>query len=221
MLLQEKRNMSTAYEEEMRVSVFNDIKERVTALDAVTHYGISVNRKGMCCCPFHNDKNPSMKVDRRYHCFGCGADGDVIDFVSDYFGLSAIDAAKKLNDDFCLGISFEHDKRSFPKTDEQLRQEKKLMITREIVRAFDIMRRDAINILSNYYRLLWDWKKEYEPSEGDADWHPFFVEAIGMLDFVNEILDDLTFGNRDEQLEILETYGEEIKRIGERIKNFN
>ena len=45
MLLQEKRNMSTAYEEEMRVSVFNDIKERVTALDAVTLYGISVNRK--------------------------------------------------------------------------------------------------------------------------------------------------------------------------------
>ncbi|WP_051233965.1 hypothetical protein [Butyrivibrio sp. NC3005] len=120
-----------------------------------------------------------------------------------------------------LETSKEHDKRSFPKTDEQLRQEKKLMITREIVRAFDIMRRDAINILSKYHRLLWDWEKEYEPSEGDADWHPFFVEAIGMLDFVNEILDDLTFGNRDEQLEILETYGEEIKRIGERIKNFN
>ena len=36
----------------------------------------------MCVCPFHDDKNPSMKVDRRFHCFGCQADGDVIDFVS-------------------------------------------------------------------------------------------------------------------------------------------
>ena len=34
----------------------------------------------MACCPFHDDKNPSMKVDQRFHCFGCGADGDVIDF---------------------------------------------------------------------------------------------------------------------------------------------
>ena len=31
---------------------------------------------GMACCPFHDDKNPSMKVDQRFHCFGCGADGE-------------------------------------------------------------------------------------------------------------------------------------------------
>ena len=49
----------------------------------------------------------------------------------------------------------------------------------------------------------------------------FFVEALDKLDFVNEILDALLFGERLEQIEILETYGEEIKRIGERIKSFN
>ena len=52
-------------------------------------YGIKVNRNGMCVCPFHNDKNPSMKVDRRFYCFGCGATGDVIDFVSRLHGISS------------------------------------------------------------------------------------------------------------------------------------
>lgn len=42
----------------------------------------------MACCPFHDDKHPSMKVDRRFHCFGCQADGDVIDFTARLFGLN-------------------------------------------------------------------------------------------------------------------------------------
>ena len=40
------------------------------------------------CCPFHGDKHPSMKVDSRFHCFACQADGDVIDFVGRLFQLS-------------------------------------------------------------------------------------------------------------------------------------
>ena len=204
------------------MNVFEEVKDRVTTLDAFRHYGIDVGSKGMCCCIFHSDKHPSMKVDRRYHCFGCGADGDVIDFVSNYYGLSAIDAVKKLNEDFCLGIQFGTDELKAAKTEDQIHQEKELLVKREVVRAFDVIRRDAINVLSDYHRLLWNWKKEYEPKdEGDADWHPFFVESLDKLDFVNEILDALLFGERTEQIEILETYGEEIKRIGERIKNFN
>ncbi|MBE5827235.1 MAG: DNA primase [Butyrivibrio sp.] len=203
------------------MSVFDEVKERVTALDAFRHYGIAVGSKGMCCCIFHNDKHPSMKVDRRYHCFGCGADGDAIDFVSNYYGLSAIDAAKKLNEDFCLGIQFGVDIKSLVKTPEQMRQKKNLEFSREVVRAFDILRRDAINTLSKYHRLLWDWKKKYEPKDmRGADWHPFFVEALNRLDLVNELLDDLCFGERSKQIEVLEIYGEEIKRIEERIKNF-
>ena len=49
----------------------------------------------MACCPFHDDKHPSMKVDRRFHCFGCQADGDVIDFTARLFGLNKKEAAQK------------------------------------------------------------------------------------------------------------------------------
>ena len=57
------------------LNVFEAVKQSVTTRQAAEHYGIHVGRNGMACCPFHNDKTPSMKLDQRYHCFGCGADG--------------------------------------------------------------------------------------------------------------------------------------------------
>ena len=69
------------------MNVFEAVKQSVTTRQAAEHYGIHVGRNGMACCPFHNDKTPSMKLDRRYHCFGCGADGDVIDFTAALYGL--------------------------------------------------------------------------------------------------------------------------------------
>ena len=45
------------------MNVFEAVKQSVTTRQAAEHYGIKVNRNGMCVCPFHNDKNPSMKVE--------------------------------------------------------------------------------------------------------------------------------------------------------------
>ena len=61
------------------MNIFEAVKQSVTTRQAAESYGIRVNKNGMAVCPFHRDKNPSMKVDRRFHCFGCQADGDVID----------------------------------------------------------------------------------------------------------------------------------------------
>ncbi len=62
-------------------------------------------RNGMVCCPFHNDRTPSMKVDSRFYCFGCGASGDVIDFAALLHGLGKREAAVRLAEDF--GVSYE------------------------------------------------------------------------------------------------------------------
>ena len=75
------------------MNVFEAVKQSVTTRQAAEHFGIRVGRNGMCVCPFHADKNPSMKVDRRFHCFGCQADGDVIDFVSRLEAVSPKEAA--------------------------------------------------------------------------------------------------------------------------------
>ena len=84
------------------MNVFEAVKGKVTARQAAEMYGIQVNRHGMAVCPFHNDKNPSMKVDKRFHCFACQADGDAVDFVSRLFGLPGKEAAMKLADDFSI-----------------------------------------------------------------------------------------------------------------------
>ena len=79
---------------------FKSIKGLVTAREAAEHYGLTVNSHGMALCPFHDDHNPSMKLDERFHCFGCGEDGDVIDFTAKFFNLTLPEAAEKLTADF-------------------------------------------------------------------------------------------------------------------------
>lgn len=88
------------------MNVFEAVKQNLTTRQAAEMYGIPVSHHGMAVCPFHNDKNPSMKVDKRFHCFACQADGDAVDFVSRLFGLPSKAAAIKLADDF--GISYDN-----------------------------------------------------------------------------------------------------------------
>ena len=83
------------------MNLFESVKAAVTVRQAAEHYGLEVNRGNMICCPFHNDRTPSMKLNEDYfYCFGCGVTGDVIDFVARLFNLSSYDAAKKLAYDF-------------------------------------------------------------------------------------------------------------------------
>ena len=84
------------------MNVFEAVKQSVTTRQAASYYGIRVGRNGMACCPFHNDRTPSMKVDSRYYCFGCGASGDVIDFAASLHGLGKRDAAVRLAEDFSI-----------------------------------------------------------------------------------------------------------------------
>lgn len=110
--------------------LFEAVKDAVTAYEAVTASGLKPNRAKMVCCPFHNDKHPSMKVDKIYYCFGCGAHGDAIDFVANYYGLSLKDAALKLAEDFNISYdnavlpSFEVMRAKAKKDEERMQAEK-------------------------------------------------------------------------------------------------
>ena len=86
----------------------------MTVRQAAELYGFKPNRSGLIRCIFHNDGTPSMKVDRRYYCFGCGCTGDVIDFTAQLFGLKSREAALKLADDFW--ISYGNRARDSPKS---------------------------------------------------------------------------------------------------------
>ena len=63
----------------------DDIKRDHPMPEVVRQYGIEINRAGFCRCPFHNERTASMKIyAQSFYCFGCGAGGDVIDFVRLY-----------------------------------------------------------------------------------------------------------------------------------------
>lgn len=89
----------------MSVRLFDAVREEATAYDVAVNYGLKPNRAKLICCPFHNDKHPSMKVDKRYYCFGCGAHGDAIDFVANLYGIGMKEAAIKIATD--LHISYD------------------------------------------------------------------------------------------------------------------
>lgn len=63
----------------------DELKATIPMRDVLARYGISVNRSGMCSCPFHGkDRHPSMKIYKDgYHCFTCGANGDIFTFIQE------------------------------------------------------------------------------------------------------------------------------------------
>ena len=73
-----------------------------TTLSAIIAPSVKLTKAGReykACCPFHNEKTPSFYVNDEkgfYHCFGCGAHGDAIRFLTDQRGLPFIDAVKEL-----------------------------------------------------------------------------------------------------------------------------
>ena len=145
----------------------------------------------MCKCPLHNDKNPSMKVDRRFHCFGCQADGDVISFTSRLFHIPPREAALKLADEF--GI--QHDQQ---KAEPHVR--KHYQIKAEDILAHKISY--CIRELTIYRNQLLMWKKQYTPQKADEDWHPLFLEALIHLDKVESSLDILLSGSDHDKEEM-------------------
>ena len=190
----------------MGESLFEVVKQSVTAREAAELYGIAVGRGGMACCPFHDDRHPSMKVDTRFHCFGCGADGDVIDFTARLYDLSPKEAAEKLAQDF--GLSYDSKapiRRSYvrQKTEAQVRKEK---------------REHGWRVLTDYYHLLRKWEADYSPKTADEDPHPRFLEAVQKKDYMGYLLDTFLDSSTEEQDQWIAEHTAEISAIEGRVK---
>ena len=189
----------------MGESVFEVVKQSVTVREAAELYGIAVGRSGMACCPFHDDRHPSMKVDARFHCFGCGADGDVIDFTARLYDLSPKEAAEKLAQDF--GLSYDNKappRRSYvrQKSEAQVRQEK---------------REHGWRVLTDYYHLLRKWEADYSPKTPDEDPHPRFLEAVQKKDYMAYLLDTFLDSSTEERDQWIAEHTAELAAIERRV----
>ena len=190
------------------LNLFEAVKQSVTTRQAAEHYGIHVGRNGMACCPFHHDKTPSMKLDRRYHCFGCGADGDVIDFTAALYGLGKKEAAVQLAQDF--GLSYEDWKPPGKAKKPQPRQ-------KSPEEQFQEAKSRCFRILADYLHLLMAWRTEYAPHSPEEAFHPRFVEALQKQAHVEYLLDVLLFGGTEEKAALITDCGKDVIQLEQRM----
>ena len=181
------------------MTIYETIKAAISVKQAAEHYGLKVNRNGITCCPFHNDMHPSLKLNEDYFfCFGCGAKGDVIDFVARLFDLSSYEAVQKLAVDFGLDPK--------PPTAAALLKPK-----HPCIRQFREDEMLCFRVLTDYLHLLEDWKVRYAPKTPDAALDDRFVEACQMLDYIEYLADIMTVGNLEDRVSVVDELMKEGK----------
>lgn len=159
------------------------IKQLVSMGDVLARYGLEVNSKGFMKCPFHaggNEKTPSFQLRKNntFKCFGCDANGSVIDFVMRMEGCSFKQAIEKLDYSTLTFTEKRHLKECRRKIDEEKR--KKLQNKNE------------------YHALLDEWirldinKRKYKPLSLDEEPQPLFIEALQKLANQGYLLDCFT-----------------------------
>ncbi len=189
--------------------LFDAVREEATAYDIAVNYGLRPNRAKMICCPFHQDKHPSMKVDKRYYCFGCGAHGDAIDFVANLYGIGMKEAAIKIATDFHI---FYDDKlpTSFEKRNYEMKKSKD--------RKWAEDKRELCQRISKLHCYLREMKIEYAPQNiEDSDWSPLFKLAVDDFEIVDYYYELFILESTDEaQKKIYEELKKEIENIERR-----
>ena len=192
------------------MNLFETVRTNVKAIDVVLMTGFQPNRSKMICCPFHNDKHPSMKVDRRYFCFSCGAKGDAIDFVANYYGLSLKEAAEKIASDF--GLTYDNTGYS-----EGVR--KPIAAKRSEYQIWAEKKQELFAHLSRLHEQLREMKMRYAPKDReDSEWSPLFVMAAKELTYVEYLYDYCMFEATEEELKRkIDEITKEMEKIEKRM----
>ncbi len=122
-----------------------DLLARVDVVDVVGRH-VQLKKGGanlLGLCPFHAEKSPSFSVSpskQFYHCFGCGASGDAIRFLTEYSGMSFLDAVRELAQQVGLQVPEEE---STPAEREQAaaQKQRRSTLTEVLAKAADAYRR--------------------------------------------------------------------------------
>lgn len=167
-----------------------EISQAVNMKEALSFYGYEVNRSGYAACPFHNERTASLKVyDDHFYCYGCGANGDIVEFVRRLYNLEFDAAINKINDDFLLRLPLDGNKLTPAEQAEINRR------ARELKEKMEAEERKRIENSNRYFSLLDEYIKyenylaKYRPAQYVETLHPLFVEALHNIDRVGYLLD--------------------------------
>lgn len=190
------------------MNLFESVKQSITARQAAEYYGIKVNRNSMAVCPFHDDKNPSMKLDKRFHCFGCLADGDAIDFVAKLFNLKPKEAAEKIVRDF--GICYDKNFKPISRPKAQGPTPEQLYKAEE---------NRCFRVLTGYLKQLKAWKTEFAPKSDDENLDPRFLEAMQGESHIEYLLDVLINSSADKKKALVAGLKNDVIKLEQRCGN--
>jgi len=187
---------------------FKAVKDKLDIVEVAKYYGTQVNGHNKALCPFHNDKRPSLSFKgERFKCFSCGASGSVIDFVTLLYGLSNVEAARKLDADFNLGLDR-------PLTAAELRKaqeaEKERQRDKALMEAFKQWEFDFYEDLCRESKRLRENKWLYQPRDFEEAFHPLFIEACKRLEYIEYLLDFFLEADIDGKIELYNTFGNEV-----------
>ena len=161
------------------------IKQNISMHDVFIRYGLKLGRKGAMCCPFHREKTPSFKIyqnGKKFHCFGCGVDGDVISFAMKYYGITYGQAVTRLASEF--GIPIEGEKPLTIKERvkiQEMRQKRKReeeLLKEEYNRLFD-----AYSLACDEFTRLEGNLIMYKPKTATEPFNELYCEALHKLPY--------------------------------------
>lgn len=190
------------------MNLFEAVKDSVTARRAAEWYGFKVSRNGMMKCPFHQDKTPSMKIERRFYCFGCLETGDVIDLVAKLYDLTKKEAALKLAADFCI---------TYEETGTSKRNEKHNNDSRPLYFRFHDAEIRFWRVMTGYYHLLCEWREKYDPGDPESEPDLRYVEAVQNITTIEYVLDTYMEGDLETKVDIINDYGRKLKEYERRL----
>ena len=191
------------------MTVFDAIKENLTTRQIIANEGFYISCNGMMKCPFHDDHHPSLNVKERFKCFACGEYGDGINFVAKLYGLSLLNAAKKIADSF--NLSYDNNNGIRP-----TKIVKKVKSDRVV---FAEKKRDLLSALSALVSTIALAEREYTPSDSeDATWHPFYIGAMHRKDYVLYLYDYVLFEISTAELEKeMDELIREVEKLGRKL----
>ena len=201
------------------MNIFSEVKEQLTTRQVAESYGLRIRKNGVACCPFHDDRHPSMKVDKNYHCFACGVGGDVIDYTARMYGLSQYNAAKKLVEDFGLHVQTEAMSRE---ERQRLRMEKE-----ERMRIIQIKKRfyrwceETIELLKDALIQIEDSGQVLYGKPPDVIFSEDYAMILHAEPIINYWLDILCMGSEQEKKELFMQGRKEVEQVAGNVRKWS
>ena len=163
-------------------------------------------------CPFHDDHHPSLSFkDNKFKCFACEKSGSAIDFVANLFGISVLEASKKINEDFSLGLFNPLTKEAQKKIKKEQEQKEK---NDAIVKAFENWSKVTEKWFTNIYKFLEKTRKKSGPKNFEEP-SKIWTLSVNYLEIIENILEIFFSNNREEILkkyDFIEHYKNKIEK---------